>query len=68
MAHSAKHLLVNFCLIVISLVAILRVPDYAPVKLPTAPDVCTLGTLSAIGEELKTKFLAKITEFKHKGR
>ncbi len=48
--------------------AILRVPDDAPVKLPTASDVCTLGTLSAIGEELKTKSLATITEFKHKCR
>ncbi len=46
----------------------LRVPDDAPVKLPTTPDVCTLGTLSTIGEELKTKSLATITEFKHKGR
>jgi hypothetical protein len=67
-AYSAKYLLANFCLIVIPLVAKLRVPDDAPVKLPTAPDVCTLGTLSAIGEELKTKSLATITEFKYKGR
>ncbi len=43
-------------------------PDDAPVKSPTDLDVCTLGTLSAIGEELKTKSLATITEFKHKGR
>jgi hypothetical protein len=38
-------------------------------KLPTAPDVCTLGTLPAIGEELlKTQSLATNTEFKHTGR
>jgi hypothetical protein len=68
MAYSAKHLLANLRLIVIPLAAILRVPDDAPVKLPAAPDVCTLGTLSAIGKELKTKSLVTITEFKHKGR
>ncbi len=66
--HSAKYLLVNLCLIVIPLAAKLRVPNDAPVKLPTAPDVCPLGTLSALGEELKTKSLTTITEFKHKGR
>jgi hypothetical protein len=55
MAYSAKNLLANWCLIVIPLAAILRVPDDAPVKLPTAPDVCTLRTLSAIREGLKTK-------------
>jgi hypothetical protein len=54
--------------IVPRLAAILRVPHDAPVKLPTAPDVCTLGTLSAIEEELITKSLATITEFKHKGK
>jgi hypothetical protein len=53
-AYSAKHLLANLCLIVNPLEAILRVPDDAPVKLPTALDVYTLGTLSAIGEEMKT--------------
>ena len=53
-AYSAKNLLANWYLIVIPLAAILRVPDDAPVKLPTAPDVCTLGSLSAIGDELKT--------------
>ena len=67
-AYNAKHLLANLCLIVIPLAAKLRVPDDTPVKLPTAPDVCTLGTLSAIGNELETKSLATITEFKHKGR
>ncbi len=66
--NSAKHLLAYLCSNVIPFAAILRVPDDAPVKLPTAPDVCPLGTLSAIGEELKTNHLATITEFKHKGR
>jgi hypothetical protein len=32
--------------------------DDAPANLPTAPDVQTLGTLSAIGEELKIKGLS----------
>jgi hypothetical protein len=68
MAYSAKHLLANFCLIVNPLAAILRVPDDAPVKLPTAPDLYTLGALSAIGEEPKTKSLVSITEFRHKSR
>ncbi len=68
MAYSAKNFLANWCSIVIPLAAILRVPDDARVKLPTAPDVCTLGSLSAIGEELKIFSLATITEFKHKGR
>ncbi len=68
MAYSTKYLLANLCSIVIPLAAKLRVPDVAPVKLRTAPDVCTLGSLSAIGEELKTKSLATITELKHKGR
>ncbi len=67
-AYNAKHLLANLCLIVIPLAAILRVPDDATVKLTTAPDVCHLGTLSAIREELKTKKIVIITEFKHKGR
>jgi hypothetical protein len=63
-AYSAKYLLAILCLIVIPLAAKIRVPDDTPVKMPTALDVCTLGTLSAIGEEVKTKSLAKITEFK----
>ncbi len=46
----------------------LNVPDDAPAKLPTAPDLCTLGSLSAIGDELKTKGLVQIAEFKQKGR
>jgi hypothetical protein len=46
----------------------LIVPDDAPVKLPTAHDLCTLGTLSAIGEELETKRLETVTEFKQEGR
>ncbi len=66
--HSAKLLLSIWCLIVIQLAAILRVPDDAPAKLPTDPDVCTLGPLSAIREEPKTKSLVTITEFKHKGK
>jgi hypothetical protein len=60
MAYSAENLLANWCLIVIPLAAILREPDDAPVKLPTAPDVCTLGTLSAIREGPKTKSLAQL--------
>ena len=38
------------------------------VKLPTAPDLCTLGTLFAIGEELEEKKLETVTEFKQEGR
>jgi hypothetical protein len=68
MAYSAKSLLANWCLIIIPLAAILRVPDDAPVKLSIAPDVCTLGNLSAISDGLKTKSLATITEFKHRER
>jgi hypothetical protein len=30
--------------------------------------VCTLGTLSAIGEELENKRLETVTEFKREGR
>jgi hypothetical protein len=44
------------------------IPDDAPAKLPTAADVHTLGTLSAIGEELKIKGLSEIAQFKEKGR
>jgi hypothetical protein len=39
---------------------------FEAVKLP--PDLCTLGTLSAIGEELETKCLETVTEFKREGR
>jgi hypothetical protein len=46
----------------------LIVPDDAPVKLPTAPVLCTLLTLSAIGEELETKRLETVIEFKQEGR
>ena len=66
--YSAQHLLDHLCQVVIPLATKLSVPDDAPAKLPTAPDVCTLGTLSAIGEELKTNCLGKISEFKQKGR
>jgi hypothetical protein len=58
----------NLCSVVIPLAKELTVPDDAPVKLPTAPDVCTLGTLSAIGEEMETKCLETISEFKREGR
>ncbi len=40
------------------------IPGDAPAKLPTAPDVHTLATLSAIGEELKIKFKEKGREEK----
>ncbi len=66
--YSATHLLANLCSVVIPLAKQLIIPDDAPVKLPTAPDVCTLGTLSAIGEELETKCLETVTEFKREGR
>jgi hypothetical protein len=66
--YSATHLLANLCLVVIPLAKELTVPDDAPVKLPTAPDVCTLGTLSAIGEEMETKRLETISDFKQEGR
>ena len=66
--YSATHLLANLCLVVIPLAKQLTVPDDAPVKLPTAPDLCTLGTLSAIGEELEEKRLETVTEFKQEGR
>ena len=59
--YSATHLLINLCSVVIPLAKELIVPDAAPVKLPTAPDRCTLGTLSAIGEELETKRLETVT-------
>ncbi len=55
-------------MVVIPLVKELTVPDDAPVKLSTAPDVCTLGTLSAIREELENKHLETVTEFKREGR
>ena len=66
--YSATHLLANLCLVVIPLAKELILPDDAPVKLPTAPDLCTLETLSATGEELKTKSLETVTEFKQEGR
>ena len=63
--YSATHLLANLCLVVIPLVKELTVPDDAPVKLSTAPDVCTLGTLSAIREELENKHLeTALNDFK----
>ena len=66
--YIATHLLTNLCLVVIPLAKELIVPDDAPVKIPTAPNVCTLGTVSAIGEELETKCLETVTEFKQEGR
>ena len=66
--YSATHLLINLCSVVIPLAKELIVPDDAPEKLPTAPDLCTLGTLSAIGEELETKRLETVTEFKQEVR
>jgi hypothetical protein len=51
--YSAQHLLDHLCKVVIPLTAKKTIPDDAPAKLPTFPDVQTLGTLSAIGEELK---------------
>jgi hypothetical protein len=60
--------LTNLCLVVIPLVKELIVPDDSPVKLPTAPDLCTLGTLSAIVDELETKCLETVAEFKQEGR
>jgi hypothetical protein len=66
--YSAMHLLAKLCLLVITLAKELTVSEDAPVKLPTAPDVCTLGTLSAIGEELENKRLETVTEFKREGR
>ena len=66
--YSATHLLTNLCLVVVPLAKKLTVPNDAPVKLPTAPDVSTLGTLSAIGEELENKRLETVTEFKQEGR
>jgi hypothetical protein len=67
-AYSSRQLLDHLCNVVIPLATKLNVPDDAPAKLPTAPDLCTLGSLSAIGDELKTKGLAQIAEFKQKGR
>jgi hypothetical protein len=67
-AYSYRQLLDHLCNVVIPLATKLYVPDNAPAKLPTAPDLCTLGTLSAIGDELKTKGLAQIAEFKQKVR
>ncbi len=58
----------HLCKVVIPLAAKKTIPDDAPEKLPTAPDLHTLGTLSANGEELKTKGLAEIAQFKEKGR
>jgi hypothetical protein len=67
-AYSSRQLLDHLCNVVIPLATKLNVPDDAPAKLPTAPDLCTLGSLSAIGDELKTKGLVQIAEFKQKGR
>jgi hypothetical protein len=67
-AYIFQQLLDHLCIVVIPLATKLNVPDDAPAKLPTAPDLCTLGTLSGIGDELKTKGLAQIAEFKQKGR
>ncbi len=58
----------HLCKVVIPLAAKKTIPDDAPEKFPTAPDVHTLVTLSANGEELKIKGLAEITQFKEKGR
>jgi hypothetical protein len=66
--YGATDFLTNLCLVVIPLAKELIVPDDSPVKLATAPDLCTLGTLSAIGEELETKCLETVTEFKREGR
>jgi hypothetical protein len=57
----------HLCKVVIPLAAMKTIPGDAPEKLPTAPDVHTLGTLSAIGEELKMKGLSEIAQFKEKG-
>ncbi len=66
--YSAMHLLANLCSVVIPLAKELTVPDDPPVKLPIAQDVCTLGTLSVIGEEMETKRLETVSEFKREGR
>ena len=66
--YSTTHLLANLCLVVIPLAKELIVHDDATVKLPNAPHLCTLGTLSAIGEELETKRLETVTEFKQEVR
>jgi hypothetical protein len=58
----------HLCKVVISFAAKKNIPDDAPAKLPTAPDVHTLGMLSAIGDELKIKGLSEIAQFKEKGR
>jgi hypothetical protein len=58
----------HLCKVIIPLAAKKTIPVDAPAKLPTAPDVHTLGMLSAIGEELKIKGLAEIAQFKEKGR
>jgi hypothetical protein len=49
------------------LAAMKTIPDDAPAKLQTAPNVHTHGTLSTIGEELKINGLAEIAQFKEKG-
>jgi hypothetical protein len=56
--YSAQHLLGHLCKVFIPLAAKKTNPDEASEKLPTAPGVHTLGTLSAIGEELEIKGLA----------
>jgi hypothetical protein len=66
--YSAQHLLDYLCKVVIPLAAKKTIPDDAPAILLTAPDVHTLGTLSAIGEELKIKGLPEIAQFKEKGK
>ena len=58
----------HLCKVFIPLAAKKTIPYNTPAKLPTAPDVPTLGTLSAIGEQLKTKSSAQIAKFKVKGR
>ncbi len=58
----------HLCKVIIPLAAKKTIPDDAPAKLPTAPDVHTLGTLSAIGGELKIKGLSEIAQFKEMGR
>jgi hypothetical protein len=68
MTYCAQHLLDHLCKIVIPLAAKKTIPDDAMAKLPTAPDVHTLGKLSNIGEVLKIKGLSGIAQFKEKGR
>jgi hypothetical protein len=56
------------CKVVAPLAAKKTIPYDAPEYLPTAPDLHTLGTLSAIGEEVKIKGLSETAQFTEKGR